>query len=123
MFLHMYPQTLFDSNGKKARENYQKVADTREARGSQDPVGLTLAGIPNRKEIKHRETGMAPISRFLTQNCSYQKEIQGQKYGAKTEGKETEGKAIQRPPGDPYHKQLPNPESILNAKKCLLTET
>lgn len=50
MSLHVYPQTLSDSNGKKAWGNYQKVPDGREARGSQDPVGLTLAGIPNRME-------------------------------------------------------------------------
>jgi hypothetical protein len=25
------------------------------------------------------------------------------------------------PPGDPYHIQLPNPDTIVDAKKCLLT--
>jgi hypothetical protein len=37
-------------------------------------------------------------------------------------GKETEGKAIHTaPPGDPYHMQPPNPDTIADAKKCLLT--
>jgi hypothetical protein len=35
-------------------------------------------------------------------------------------GAETEGKAIQRP-GDPFHIQTPNPDSIADANKCLLT--
>jgi hypothetical protein len=42
------------------------------------------------------------------------------KYGA-----ETEGKAIQRLPPlrDPSHTQTPNPDTIVDANKCLLTET
>ena len=42
---------------------------------------------------------------------------------------ETEGKAVQRllhpettPPGDPCHIQLPNPNVIVDAGKCLLIE-
>jgi hypothetical protein len=36
---------------------------------------------------------------------------------------ETEGKVIQRLPHleDPSHIHLPNPDTIVNAKKCLLT--
>jgi hypothetical protein len=42
----------------------------------------------------------------------------GGNYGAKTEGR-----AIQRLPhvSDPSHIQSPNPDSIVDAKKCLLT--
>ena len=37
-------------------------------------------------------------------------------------GAETEGMTIQRlPPGDPSHKQLPNPDTIADANKSLLT--
>jgi len=38
-------------------------------------------------------------------------------------GAETEGKAIQRLPhlGDPSHMQTPNPDTIADAKKCMLT--
>jgi hypothetical protein len=38
-------------------------------------------------------------------------------------GTETEGKAIQRLPylGDPSHIHSPNPDNIVDAKKCLLT--
>ena len=38
-------------------------------------------------------------------------------------GTETEGKAIQEttPPGDPSHMQTPNPDTIADVKKCLLT--
>ena len=38
-------------------------------------------------------------------------------------GAEAEGKAIQRlfPTGDPSHIQTPNPDTIVDAKKCLLT--
>jgi hypothetical protein len=40
------------------------------------------------------------------------------KYGAKTEGK-----TIQRLSylGDPFHIQSPNPDTIVDAKKCLMT--
>jgi hypothetical protein len=39
-----------------------------------------------------------------------------------TSGAETEGKAIQTaPPGDLSHMQTPNPDSIADDKKCLLT--
>jgi hypothetical protein len=34
-------------------------------------------------------------------------------------GAETEGKAA--PPGDPSHIQSPNPDTIVDAKKCMLT--
>ena len=34
-------------------------------------------------------------------------------------GAETEGKAA--PPGDPSHMQTPSPDTIADAKKCLLT--
>ena len=41
--------------------------------------------------------------------------------GAKN-GAETKGKAIQASsPGDPFHMQTPNPDTIADAKKCLLT--
>ena len=38
-------------------------------------------------------------------------------------GAETEGKAISEtaPPGDPSHKKLPNPDTIVDVKRCLLT--
>jgi hypothetical protein len=37
-------------------------------------------------------------------------------------GAESEGKAIQRLPlGDPSHIQSPNAETIVDAKKCILT--
>jgi hypothetical protein len=35
---------------------------------------------------------------------------------------ETEGRTIQRPPHrDPFHKQPPNPDTIVDANKILLT--
>jgi len=39
-------------------------------------------------------------------------------------GAETEGKAVQRlpPPGDPVHIQLPNPDTVVDAKKWSLIE-
>ena len=40
-------------------------------------------------------------------------------------GSETEGKTIQHPetalPRDPSHIQSPNPDTIIDAKKCMLT--
>ena len=36
--------------------SHQKVPNAREARGSQDPTGLTLAKIPNKGEIEPVET-------------------------------------------------------------------
>ena len=66
----------------------QKVPDLRKARASQDPMGMTLAEIPHKGEGKPVETifrgkplplvegwSHPPISKILTQNCSYLKEI------------------------------------------------
>jgi hypothetical protein len=63
-----------------------------EARGSQDPTGMTLAEIPNKEKIEAVETissgyawppfegwGHPPSLKKLTQNCSSQKEIQEQR--------------------------------------------
>jgi hypothetical protein len=44
------------------RGSYQKVTDSRKARGSQDPMGITLAEITNKGESKLVET----ISRDYT---------------------------------------------------------
>jgi hypothetical protein len=42
--------------------------------------------------------------------------------GTKSEA-ETEGQATQRiPPKDPFHLLTPNPDTIADAKKCLLTQ-
>jgi hypothetical protein len=41
------------------------------------------------------------------------------KFGAETEGKVIHTVTV--PPGDPSHIQLPNPDTIVNANKCLLT--
>jgi hypothetical protein len=47
---------------------------------------------------------------------------EGTESGAGTKSRaETEGKAIQRLPGDPSHLQTPNVDSIVDGKKCLLT--
>jgi len=39
------------------------------------------------------------------------------------ENKRTKGGAETAPPGDPSHIQTPNPDNILDAKKCFLTAT
>jgi hypothetical protein len=66
----------------------QKVSDARKARASQDPMGMTLAEIPCKREeepveVRHNPPverwGHLPISKILTQNCSCLKEIQGQR--------------------------------------------
>ena len=46
------------------------------------------------------------------------KENIGTKSGAETERK---GHPETAPPGDPSHTQTPNPDTIADAKKCLLT--
>ena len=38
------------------RGSYQKVPDARKARGSQDPMGMTLAEISNKGEIELAES-------------------------------------------------------------------
>jgi hypothetical protein len=56
---------------------------TRDVRGSQDPMGMTLAEMPNSGEMETKElrNGATHLSsKFLTQNCSYLKEMQGQKW-------------------------------------------
>ena len=58
-----------------------------------------------------------PISKILTQNCSSLKEIQGQR----VEQRLKKGHPKTVPPGDPSHMQLPKPDIIGDAKKCLLT--
>ena len=68
------------------------MPDPRKARGSQVPTGLALAGIPNKGEREPaltisrgyawppvEEWSHTRISKILTQNCSYLKEIQGQR--------------------------------------------
>ena len=53
----------------------------------------------------------------------------GDKYQAWQQEQEAESlhlqvhtQSIESKPGDPYHKQLPNPDTIMDTNKCLLTE-
>ena len=59
------------------------------------------------------------ISKCLTQNCSYLKEMQGQKNGTETEGKKGHPKTSL--PWEPSQPQIPNPSTIADAKKFLQT--
>jgi hypothetical protein len=56
-------------------------------RGFQDPVGMTLAQMPNTGEIEPEETTSSGhtesptyLEKFLTLNCFCLEEIQGQKW-------------------------------------------
>ena len=75
---------------------HQKVPDAKKARVPQDPTVMTLAEIPNKLGTEPVETiysaqarttveerGHPPISRFLTQNGSFLKEMQGQRMDQK----------------------------------------
>jgi hypothetical protein len=53
-----------------------------------------------------------PIFEILTQNCSCLKEIQGQR---------VEQRLKERSSSDSFHMQTANPDTIADAKKCLLT--
>lgn len=72
--------------------NEELVLDSREVRDSQDPMGMTLAKIPNNEEIQPVQTTSSRlkldpvegwshphITKFLTQKCSCTMERQGQK--------------------------------------------
>jgi hypothetical protein len=56
------------------------------------------------------------ISKILTQNCSYLKEIQGQKLEQRKKNVHPET----APPGDPSHIQTTNQDIIADSKKYLL---
>ena len=60
--------------------------------------------------------GHPPISKILTQNCSYLKEMQRQKWSRDWR----KGHFKTAPPRDPSHLQTLNPDTIGDAKKCLL---
>ena len=76
----------------------------------------------NNEFMKFLGRWMDLVNIFLSEITQSQKNTHGNT-GTKN-GAETEGKAIQRTalPGDPSHMQTPNPDTIADAKKCLLTE-
>jgi hypothetical protein len=86
---------------------------------------MTLAEIPNKGEGEPIETiskGQAqssvegwdhpPISKILTQNCSCLKEMQGQS----VEHRLKERPSRDCPSRDPSHLQIPNTDTIADAK-------
>jgi hypothetical protein len=92
---------------------------------------MILDKIPNKGEIKPVETisikwalfpveewGHPPISKNLSQNCSYLKEMQRQKWCSDWR----KGHPEITTPRDPSHLQTPSPDTITDVKKCLLTE-
>jgi len=65
---------------------HNKIPDTRDVRGSMDPMRMTISEMPNNGEIETEET-ISSRKTFLTHNCSCLKEMQKV---------EAERKAIQR---------------------------
>jgi hypothetical protein len=118
---------VYSNGGWGTMGSHQKVPDARKARDSQNPMQMTLTEKFNKWERETVETiGMVPgvegwghlnILKLLIQNCSCLKEIQRQ---SETE---TKGKAIQRQThlGIQPICRPPNPDTIADAKKCLLT--
>jgi hypothetical protein len=68
----------------------------------------------------HYQTDILPSVHILPTmlNCSYLKEMQGQKKWSRDWRK---GHPETTPARDPSHLQTPNPDTIADAKKCLLT--
>jgi hypothetical protein len=60
----------------------------------------------------------SPISKILTQNYSYLKEIQGQRVEQSLKERPSQASL-----GNPSHMQTPSPDTIADTKKCLLTGT
>ena len=96
------------------------VPITRKARGSQYLTGMTLAELPNigdGKPVKTIFRGMVSPTHLKTFNLELflSKGNDGTKHIAKTEGKDIERQ------GNPSYLQTPNPDTISDAKNCLLT--
>lgn len=104
--------------------NEELVLDSREVRDSQDPMGMTLAKIPNNEEIQPVQTTSSRlkldpvegwshphITKFLTQKCSCTMERQGQKMEQRL--KERPSEIVL--PRVPSHLQTPNPYTIADA--------
>jgi len=107
-----------------------ELPDAREVRGSQDRMGMTLAEISNKGKTKPVETisssltwppfeecGHAFISKMLTKNCYYLKEMWRQKWSRDWR----KGHLETVPPRDPSYIQISNLGTIVDAKNCLLT--
>jgi hypothetical protein len=85
---------MCSNGGWETGASYQKVPDTRKARLSQDPMGMSLAEIPHKKEgkenllrpyleVRHGPPveiwGHPSNCKILSKNCSCLTEIQGQR--------------------------------------------
>jgi hypothetical protein len=92
---------------------------------------ITLAEMPNKREREpaERETSSRGYTHpwlrggatHLSQNFNLELFLCKGNTGTKSRA-ETEGTAMQTdPPGDPSHMQPPNPDTIADVKKCLLT--
>lgn len=110
--------------------NEELVLDSREVRDSQDPMGMTLAKIPNKEEIQPVQNTSSRlkldpvegwshphITKFLTQKCSCTMERQGQKMEQRLKERPSETVL----PRVPSHLQTPNPYTIADTKKYLLS--